>query len=403
MAVKNIGLALSGGGFRAAVYHMGVLARLAESNLLEQVKAISTVSGGSLGTGLIFALNGFRWPTSREYRETVLPRAREHIITQDLQSDLISRVLYAVVTLQWGALLTRADDLSQLLRRRWGINIPLSQLPDRPRWYINATCYETAKNWRFEKNRLGDYVYGYTRTTDRIRLSDALAASAGFPGLVGALALDTTRHEWARWGAADDEVPGEAADLAPRGLRPREYPRVHLWDGGVYDNNGLEVFHDFDQPRWQRGVDFLVVSDASGPTRPERYAIGTRAILRIITGVMMPQIRSLRARAVVGLMRQPDTKARGAYLHIGNTCAQVLTKARVKPRVVARRQAGCLPADVVARTESLQTAIRRLSPEEFQTVFRHGFEVADYTLVAYHPRDFKYLGYLRSRWPAIVP
>jgi NTE family protein len=44
----QIGLALSGGGIRAAVFHLGVLRRLAEQEFLENVSQISTVSGGSL-------------------------------------------------------------------------------------------------------------------------------------------------------------------------------------------------------------------------------------------------------------------------------------------------------------------------------------------------------------------
>jgi predicted acylesterase/phospholipase RssA len=42
------GLALSGGGFRAAAYHLGVLRRLRELGLLAQVDMMSTVSGGSI-------------------------------------------------------------------------------------------------------------------------------------------------------------------------------------------------------------------------------------------------------------------------------------------------------------------------------------------------------------------
>ena len=42
------GLALSGGGFRASFFHLGVLARLAEMDLLRRVEVISTVSGGSI-------------------------------------------------------------------------------------------------------------------------------------------------------------------------------------------------------------------------------------------------------------------------------------------------------------------------------------------------------------------
>jgi predicted acylesterase/phospholipase RssA/MinD-like ATPase involved in chromosome partitioning or flagellar assembly len=44
----KIGLALSGGGFRASLYHLGVLARLAELDVLRQVEVISCVSGGSI-------------------------------------------------------------------------------------------------------------------------------------------------------------------------------------------------------------------------------------------------------------------------------------------------------------------------------------------------------------------
>src|SRR5262249_20400868 len=44
----KVGLALSGGGFRASLFHIGVLARLAEMDVLRFVEAISTVSGGSI-------------------------------------------------------------------------------------------------------------------------------------------------------------------------------------------------------------------------------------------------------------------------------------------------------------------------------------------------------------------
>ena len=44
----KVGLALSGGGFRAALYHIGVLAKLAELDVLRKVEALSCVSGGSI-------------------------------------------------------------------------------------------------------------------------------------------------------------------------------------------------------------------------------------------------------------------------------------------------------------------------------------------------------------------
>jgi Tetratricopeptide Repeats-Sensor/prokaryotic YEATS domain/Patatin-like phospholipase len=44
----KMGLALSGGGFRASLFHIGVLARLAERDLLRHVEVLSCVSGGSI-------------------------------------------------------------------------------------------------------------------------------------------------------------------------------------------------------------------------------------------------------------------------------------------------------------------------------------------------------------------
>ena len=54
MAIKNnkiidrLGLGLSGGGFRASFFHIGILAQMADQGLLRHVEVISTVSGGSI-------------------------------------------------------------------------------------------------------------------------------------------------------------------------------------------------------------------------------------------------------------------------------------------------------------------------------------------------------------------
>ena len=48
----KVGLALSGGGIRAAFVHLGVLARLAECDMLRSVQAISCVSGARFAGGV---------------------------------------------------------------------------------------------------------------------------------------------------------------------------------------------------------------------------------------------------------------------------------------------------------------------------------------------------------------
>jgi NTE family protein len=394
----RIGLALSGGGFRATVFHLGVLARLAEEDRIEDVTFLSTVSGGSMCAGLVYAKSGFRWPSSERFLGEVVPQARELLTTQDLQLGMIRRVLRSVLTAPWSIFETRADDFSALLRERWGVRAQLREVSDGPRWMINATCHETGRNWRFEHFWMGDYLLGYTRDTD-IPLSDALAASAALPGLVGPLVLDTRGRSWFRYPEALTAVeePVELGSDTQRGTEPTTpaYPQVHLWDGGIYDNLGVEGLHNFDTG-WREGIDFLIVSDASGKGQPGPYRPGPRALVQIITGVLTDQIRALRTRSIVERMKSPDRDP-GAFVRIGNTCKQVLAGAG-RHDEVAKLCEGCLPEEQVRLAASMGTTARRLSRDEFERLFRHGFEVADYTLCAYHPHEFEHVGYDRSGW-----
>ena len=75
----KIGIALSGGGVRAAVFHLGVLGRLAEDGLLEKITRISTVSGGTLVTGLVYSIAGNKWPTSDIFLHQCLEQIRYYL------------------------------------------------------------------------------------------------------------------------------------------------------------------------------------------------------------------------------------------------------------------------------------------------------------------------------------
>jgi NTE family protein len=395
----NIGLSLSGGGYRATVFHLGVLARLAESQALEQITILSTVSGGSLCAGLLHGLNQMRWPTSQEYIEKIAPHAHHLLTTTDLQKDLIGRVLGSF----WTLFGSRADDLSALIKQKWGITARLNELPDTPRWLINTTCYETGKNWRFEKYRVGDYTFGYSRDT-AIPLSDAMAASAGFPVGIGPLEFVTTSRRWYKYtqGAAPILADNQEAAMNKQEIQP-VFPKVHLWDGGVYDNHGLEGVHDFAKG-WQLGIDFLVISDAAGRSKPEAYSWGPKAILRMMTGIMMDQIRSLRSRAIVERFINHEDK--GIFLQTGNTCERIIRSAgrgKGLPQAdinaqIAKICPGSLSAEEAQKAAEMPTVIRKLTEEEYELLFRHGFELADGFLYAYYSEDFDYIGYTKSRW-----
>jgi hypothetical protein len=72
----RLGLALSGGGTRAAIFHLGVLARFAKGGFLESVSKTLTVSGGSLVTALIISYADLKWPSSKQYLEKTYPALR---------------------------------------------------------------------------------------------------------------------------------------------------------------------------------------------------------------------------------------------------------------------------------------------------------------------------------------
>ena len=386
----NIALALSGGGFRATVFHLGVLARLAEEKRLEDVTLLSTVSGGSLCAGMVFSLNQYRWPSSADYTQKVLPEARRMLTSIDLQAELVRHSLSHF----WTIFTTRADDLSFLMQKHWGITAKLGDLPGTPRWMINATCYETGKNWRFESFRMGDYRFGYTYDTD-IPLTDAMAASAGFPGLIGALAIDTTKFRWFKYIEETTVNPlrASAAEHKRRKTLPvqPDFDEVHLWDGGAYDNHGLEGVHDFNTG-WRQGVDFLIVSDGAGRSKPEAYQPGAKATLRLMTGIMMDQVCSLRSRAILERLINHGDEDRGSFLQIGNTLSEVMRNSKHAGEI-GQLQGGCLPEAAAKQAESMPTVIRKLSQDEFTLLYRHGFEVANYSLYAYNDDQFKYVGF----------
>ena len=386
----KITLALSGGGFRASVFHLGVLTRLAREDHLKEVILLSTVSGGSLCAGLVYALNDFKWPGSQVFLEKIEPRARQLITSINLQGQLIRRVLGTF----WTVLETRADDLSDLLKKHWNVTASLKDLPPEPRWMINTTCYETGKNWRFERFWMGDYLFGYTNDTD-VPLSDAMAASAGFPGLIGALSFNTSGRQWFQYQDNRDAFqklarPEEEQRWTKVPIQPR-YPTVHLWDGGVYDNNGLEGIHDFETG-WSKRFGFLIVSDAAGRAGEEKYRKGIPALMRLSSGIMMNQVRSLRTRAIIERLQNHSREDQGVFLQMGHTVQQILKNAKA-PDMLPANSAGTLSETEVTKAANTSTTIRKLTIDEYERLFIHGYEVADTTLHAYYPSDFGHVPY----------
>jgi NTE family protein len=371
----TIGLALSGGGVRAAVFHLGLLGRLAADDLLEQVTFVSTVSGGSLGTGLVYSLSGNRWPTSEEYLSTIAPRARRYLTGKDLQLDAVFRLL----TRPWHLFYGRAKLLAESIEHLWDVRGLINELPDEPRWVINATAYESGKNWRFMRKRMGDYKLNQT-PEPAFPVASAMAASAAFPILIGPLVLRTKDFAWSRFTGESRHatLPAET-----------EVPSVHLWDGGVYDNLGIEALFKPGGKRYRDEYNFLIVSDASPPLGIERPFPLRRA--RRLINIAMDQVSSLRARQLVEhFASHPGS---GAYMKVGNTAQYILEQAGVDEEEVAAAVSSCLSQKDAELAVAHKTTLRRPSEEEFDRLYRHGWEVADCTLSAYSPDLFRRTGF----------
>jgi len=87
VTIGKVGLALSGGGFRASFYHLGVLACLAERDILRDVEVLSCVSGGSI-------VGACYWLKLRQQLLKPEPMRRESYI--ELVRELISHFQDAV-------------------------------------------------------------------------------------------------------------------------------------------------------------------------------------------------------------------------------------------------------------------------------------------------------------------
>lgn len=283
----KVGLALSGGGFRASLYHLGVLARLAEMDVLRSVEVLSTVSGGSI-VGAHYYLEVKRLLETKSDQEITredyldLVGRLQHDFLEGIQKNIRTRAfgdfkknLSMIFSKSYSRSHRLGELYEEILFSKVKDNHPKGQ-PRRmkellidpegedpgfnpafsnwrrsakvPALLLNATSLNTGHNWRFTAKSLGEppgllgtevdknsryrrLWYGQAPHADvqSYRLGYAVAASACVPGLFEPLALE---------------------ELYPDKV-------VRLVDGGVHDNQGVQGLLD-------SGCTFIFCSDASG-------------------------------------------------------------------------------------------------------------------------------------------
>lgn len=283
---EGIAICLSGGGYRAMLFHLGALWYLADAGVLGKTDRISSVSGGSIAAGIL----GLRWkelafdPTGKatNFRERVVPHVLKLAGKTIDKGSVIGGILTPGVTI--------GEKVIKAYRAHAFGTATLQDLPERPRFVINATSVQSGVLFRFSKPYAWDYRVGRI-SSPRIQLAEAVAASSAFPPVLSPARIDLSKYTF---------DPGTGKDL-----QSEPYTKLAiLTDGGVYDNLGLETA--FKRYRT------LLVSDAGGKLQPEEFPKSdwARHALRV-TNLIDSQVRSLRKRQLVGAFKEKTRN--GAY------------------------------------------------------------------------------------------
>ncbi|MEE4379395.1 MAG: patatin-like phospholipase family protein [Candidatus Competibacteraceae bacterium] len=333
---SRLGLALSGGGFRAALFHIGILAKLAELDVLKRVAFISTVSGGSI-IGAYYYLK-VKQLLEGQRADGLLPSKVAYIqLVQELEVEFLQAVqknirMLTFIDRRKNARMMRegyspTDRLAELytqymygplygserlLLKELPIN-PVS-FPDQesyatPTLVINSTALNTGHLWQFTGSFVGEEetaqyerhhsampllpkLYFDSDTLNArqriklntITLGQAVAASCCVPGLFEPLSLDHLYET------------EEGKDIV-----------VRLVDGGVFDNQGLVSL-------FKANCTHIICSDASDLLKtdpapsPQLVNVAVRA-----NEILMSRIRGT---ILDELFDRPLTNT--AFFHLGD-------------------------------------------------------------------------------------
>jgi predicted acylesterase/phospholipase RssA len=424
----KVGLALSGGGFRASLFHLGVLARLAELDLLRHVEVVSCVSGGSIvGAHYYLALKELL-----ETREDAGVTADDYVamvrrvaatFVRGVGGNLRMRILenpLATLRMFLSARDTRSTRLARLYETRLFAAIRPEDGGGRPivrdlrifphgdprfkpaegNWrrrckvpimVLNATTLNTGHNWQFTASWMGEPPGPIDSDVDanewlrrlryelapeahrRVPLGEAVAASACVPGLFAPLELT--------------------------GLYPER--AVRLVDGGVHDNQGIASLVEQE-------CTVIVVSDASGQMTSERDPAGHGALpvgrsnTILQARVRQAQLAELEQRRSAGVLRG------FAFLHLlrGVPPPPVDWIGCEEPEAVYgdRGRAGQdplpygMPVAVQRRLAAVRTDLDAFHLAEAYALMSSGYRMADAYVAAAFPGTASPPVVPRERW-----
>ncbi|UWZ85260.1 patatin-like phospholipase family protein [Occallatibacter riparius] len=376
----RIGIAMSGGGFRAAVFHLGVLRRIAELGWLPHLDIMSTVSGGSV----IGAFAASRWSSvardggdwSALERHVVRPFI-ELITTRDFIREWAWSLPWLPFRKLLDATFTRTKLAGLLFGDVFCNGLRCSELPERPYLVLNSTSLVSIRSWRFTRDGMGDSRIGLASWGSKpLSLGEAVAASAAFPPIFPPARIRRSDYTFSPPVYGEDSVPN--------------YPLIPVTDGGVYDNLGVEAIgKQTILPGIGRvaAPEFLIVSDAGYPAQYKFRSNGipvlaSALLLYRVNGIAQEQAAAQRRRALVADFSNPSTSRKGLLVMLGSGI-QRIPNGRGKEYEDAVGSQYMIPPIVAGGIRRIRTNLDRFDPLECEALMYHAYVMTDAFLWAH--------------------
>lgn len=364
-------LCLSGGGFRAALFHLGAVRRLDELGVLGRLRTISAVSGGAIVANLL-ADARLDWP------DPTGPPGRvggfEEYVAEPLRA-LTARNVRTPAMLTRVRRPGRPDTMVAALAEQfravvpwWGQDLCCTERAG-PAILTGATEVGYGVGWLFADPRsvppyglVGDHRLGYAAPPPGLRVTDAVAASCAYPPFFEPLELDGDVLGLVGGVPDADEEPQVTEELRRR---------VLLADGGVFDNLAVEsVWSDHAT---------LFVSDGGAVFRGRSAGsmLGRWWHLLSVSasGGQTTRLRWLRSAFSRGLLQGATWS-----LESPNTVSSVPGHAP------ARHERYGYPPGVVALLNRVRTDLDAFDPAEQMVLERHGYLVTDDSVYRHAPQ-----------------
>ena len=244
-----VGLALSGGGARAAVFAAAGMEALHKRGILDQITHVSSVSGGGFAASYL-ALHPVA-PDARAYFKQ-MQSVMAHDFFWDVQMNQLRKPSRAFSPSRRLVSLQDALNRSDFLR-----GAHFADLPKDRTFFFNAVSYDTGRRFVFSNSSLPSF--DATETAVLPSALRALSFSGGKrmratpPNVPISLAVATSAAFQPYLGPTTLHIEGQSADSD-------EY--WHLGDGGVVENLGLETLREAVYARGKNGQAIIYVFNA---------------------------------------------------------------------------------------------------------------------------------------------